>query len=87
MYSLNQTWIRIYSYLFRKYFPEHAKKLIFHDKLEFPEKLSRFEEIQLEELRKWMYKKQIKHINEKFKKNRKVDESKRVSEITLDRFL
>jgi len=36
----------------RKYFPEHVNKLMFHDELEFPEKLRRFEKIQLEELRR-----------------------------------
>jgi len=77
----------IFLIIIRKYFLEHARKLMFYNELEFPEKLSRFEEIQLEELRRWIYKKQIKHIEGRFKKSRKVGECKGESEITLDKFL
>jgi len=41
-----------------------------------------YEEMQLKELRRWIYKKQIKYINDRFKKSRKVDESKGESENT-----
>ena len=58
-----------------------------HDELEFPEKLSNFERMQLEELRRWIYKKQIEHIKERFKESRKVDKVKRGIEITLDKYL
>ena len=34
-----------------KYFLEHAKKLMFHNELEFPEKLSNFKKIQLKNLK------------------------------------
>ena len=56
----SERWFRIYVYLFRKYFPEHAKVI------ELPEvKLTELEKEELDRLRSWIYKQQIKYLRER----------------------
>ena len=66
---LSKEWVRIYTYLFRKYIP--AGKGLFSE----PIVLSEYEMKLLRELREWIFKQQLKHI--KIKKNKEKGQRKR----------
>ena len=53
----NTTWVNIYMYLFRKYLPSFA------DAAKLPVvNLDAFEKSELEKLRKWIFKQQVKKL-------------------------
>jgi len=58
----NTTWYNIYTYLFRKYFPMHAEVVGIDT-----DSLNDYEKYQLDQLRAWIFKQQIKAIKEKYK--------------------
>jgi hypothetical protein len=57
----NTTWFNIYVYLFRKFFPEHAKVI----NLPEVESLDAYETSQLNDLRKWIFRQQMKNLKER----------------------
>ena len=57
----NKAWFDIYAWLFARFFPEHAAKL----GLPSPAKLEPHEEYELEQLRRWIYRQQVKAIKAK----------------------
>ncbi|OYT30511.1 MAG: hypothetical protein B6U95_00260 [Thermofilum sp. ex4484_82] len=57
------TWYNIYFYLFTKFFPKHAKTLNIKVK-----KLQPHEELSLNNLRRWIFKNQMKIVKERMKK-------------------
>ena len=81
---LNRYWFRIYAYLFKKFLPKHAKTLE-RNGMWFPNELSDYERYLLDDLRRWIYKTQMRAIRMRLSKEGK---GKRAVKgvITLDRW-
>ena len=61
-------WTRIYLHLFKKYYGHIAPPEILEDA---PDELDNYEKTLLDDLKHWIFKQQMKAIEEKLKKNRK----------------
>lgn len=57
----NTTWFNIYIYLFRKFFPQHAKVI----DLPEVESLDPYEVAKLTDLRRWIFKQQMKNLKQR----------------------
>ena len=64
----NAHWTRIYLHLFKKYYGHIAPPEILEDA---PDELDNYEKTLLDDLKHWIFKQQMKAIEEKLKKNRK----------------
>jgi len=64
---LKEEWVRIYKYLFKKFYPNKLPENIAKD---FPDKLNEYERRLLDDLRRRIFKVQIQHLNENKKKKR-----------------
>lgn len=71
---LKEEWVRIYKYLFKKFCPDKLPENIAKD---FPDELNEYEQKLLDDLRKRIFKVQIKHLNEKRKQEQKQENEKR----------
>lgn len=64
---LKEEWVRIYKYLFKKFYPNKLPENIAKD---FPDELNEYERRLLDDLRRRIFKVQIQHLNEKKKRDR-----------------
>jgi len=82
----NEYWFRIYAYLFKKFFPKHAETLGQNAQLQIPNELSDYEKYLLNDLRRWIFRVQIRAIKEKLGKRELKDVRETVGVTTLDRW-
>ena len=68
---LNHYWRNVYFYLFKKYFPRHAEVLEKRG-MKFPSELVGTGKRLLNDLRRWIFKQQMRAIREKLKDKREI---------------
>jgi len=71
---LKEEWIRIYKYLFKKFYSNKLPENIAKD---FPDELNEYERKLLDDLRRKIFRVQIQHLNEKRKREQRQEKEER----------